>query len=384
MTDIVDWLKLWRVPEIGAARFRKLLLQFGQPAQALAASDRQWRELGMPEAAIAQRHCIPTQHLEADYTWLMRPDCHVLRFTDADYPALLSELTVPPPLLFVRGNLAVLNQPQVAIVGTRNPSQEGGRHALDFAATLAASGLHITSGLALGVDGAAHQGALNVSQQVHAGRTIAVLGTGPDRIYPARHRDLATAILEQGGALVSEFSPGTPPQAENFPRRNRIISGLTLGTLVVEAARRSGSLITAKYALEQGREVFAIPGSIQNTQARGCHQLIKEGAQLVECAQDVMQAFKQWMQAGTQTDLFTVEKSQPQDLPIATVANPPTPAPDSPLFALWQYLADGAKHIDQLAELSGLSAQTISQQLLMLEIEGFVMAQAGGRFIQSK
>jgi len=208
---------------------------------------------------------------------------HILTLHDPAYPALLKEIADPPPLLFVRGDPAVLSRPQLGIVGSRNPTPGGRSLAEDFARSLSRCGLVVTSGMALGIDAAGHRGALR-----GGGTTLAVAGTGPDRIYPARHRDLARAIVEQG-AIISEFAPGTPALPSNFPRRNRIISGLSLGVLVVEAACRSGSLITARLAAEQGREVFALPGSIHNPLARGCHHLIRQGAKLVEDIEDIVE-----------------------------------------------------------------------------------------------
>lgn len=211
---------------------------------------------------------------------------------DHRYPALLAELPDAPPLLFIDGDSSLLEQPQLAMVGSRRASRPGLDNATAFARSLAGGGFVITSGLALGIDGAAHQGALDVG-----GKTIAVLGTGLQQLYPRRHLGLASRIVEGGGALVSEFPLDCPPQAANFPRRNRIISGLSLGVLVVEASPSSGSLITARLAAEQGREVYAIPGSIHHPGARGCHQLIRQGAALVESVEDVLQALRGWQQA---------------------------------------------------------------------------------------
>ena len=207
-----------------------------------------------------------------------------LALTSADYPPLLREIASPPPLLYVRGSIECLHLPQLAVVGSRRMSAGGQTAARDWSAMLARSGFVITSGLALGVDGEAHSAALSVS----GGKTVAVMATGVDVIYPRRHEALAEQIVAGGGALVTEFPPGTKPLPGHFPRRNRIISGLSLGVLVVEAAVQSGSLITARCALEQNREVFAIPGSVHNPLAKGCHELIKQGAQLVECAQDIV------------------------------------------------------------------------------------------------
>jgi DNA processing protein len=272
---------------------------------------------------------------------------------------LLREIPTPPPVLFVRGDPALLSRPQLAIVGTRNPTASGRRTAREFAAHLAGAGLVITSGLALGIDAEAHRGALE------QGWTVAVMGTGPDRLYPARHRELARQIAEQG-ALVSELPPGTPPNAENFPRRNRVISGLSLGTLVVEAATQSGSLISARLAGEQGREVFAIPGSIHNPMARGCHALIRQGAKLVETGADILE------ELGPLAATVTTPDPHPRDIPTS-----PAVSPDPEHAALLALLGESPTAIDTLVERSGLTAEAVSSMLLIMELQGYV-ASAGG------
>jgi DNA processing protein len=285
----------------------------------------------------------------------------VLTLTDNDYPALLKEIPDPPPLLFVRGNPEILSLPQIAIVGSRNPSTLGLETAAAFAKTLSQHGFVITSGLALGIDAASHQGALNAK-----GYTIAVAGTGLDRVYPARNKDLATEIVNTG-AMVSEFPPGTLAKANHFPRRNRIISGLCQGLLVVEAAKQSGSLITARMALEQNREVFAIPGSIHNPLARGCNALIREGAKLVETTQDILEEFSQYIQQDERintTNLQTTLDLEQQTLLNRIMFSPTT--------------------IDKLVEDTGLSVEIISSMLLILELQGFVEANAGGSYTRLK
>ena len=262
-------------------------------------------------------------------------------------------------MLFIRGILELLATPQIAIVGSRNPSRLGKQTAEDFAKTLANFGFTITSGLALGIDAASHIGALQAE-----GHTIAVAGTGLDRVYPARHKQLATEIL-QTGAIVSEFPPGTAARAINFPRRNRIISGLSIGLLVVEAAQRSGSLITARMALEQGREVFAIPGSIHNPLARGCNALIREGAKLVETTQDILEELGQYFQspetksAATQQTKLDLEQQNLLNLILY-----------SPTF------------IDDLVRETGKSIEVIASILLILELEGYIASTAGGSYIR--
>ena len=279
---LIDWLALCHAPGAGTATIHRLLESFSTPANALRASNGQLQQLGLKQSAINALRKPDEAGIARDLEWHEQPNNHIITCHDPAYPVLLSQLPDPPPLLYVHGSVDLLSEPQLAMVGSRNPSRSGQQTAVDFARHLASAGLVITSGLALGIDAACHQGALDVNAP-----TIAVMGTGLDRVYPARHRDLALRIAEQG-SLISEFPIGTSPQPGNFPQRNRIISGLCLGTLVVEAAIRSGSLISARYALEQGREVFAIPGSIHNPLARGCHYLIRQGAKLVETAEDVI------------------------------------------------------------------------------------------------
>ncbi len=273
------WLALNRTPGVGTVTFHDLLERYGDPAGVFTSGTA---HPSLSPASSAWLKDPDWDLVDQDLRWLEGPDNHLLTLGHPDYPTLLAELPDAPPLLFVHGDPGVLSLPQLAIVGSRNPTPGGESTARDFARHLAAAGVTVTSGLALGVDGAAHEGALDAE-----GVTVAVMGTGLDRVYPARHRDLAHRIAVRG-ALVSEFAPGTPPKGDHFPRRNRIISGLSLGTLVVEAALRSGSLITARLASEQGREVFAIPGSIHNPLARGCHALIRQGAKLVETGQDIL------------------------------------------------------------------------------------------------
>ena len=267
-------------------------------------------------------------------------------------------------LLFGHGDPGLLCSPQLAIVGSRNPSVSGRQTAGEFAAHLAAVGITISSGLASGIDGAAHLGALRAD-----GFTLAVAATGLDRVYPADHRDLAHRIAEQG-VLVSEFPPGTPPRRDHFPRRNRIIAGLALGTLVVEAAVRSGSLITARLAAEQGREVFAIPGSIHNPLARGCHRLIRQGAKLVETAQDVLEELAPLL--GTRSSAASLSDDEPPQLRLQTL--------DPEYRQLLASLGHDPLPADQLIERSGLTAEAVSSMLLLLELEGYVSSAPGGRY----
>lgn len=285
-------LLLNSLPHIGPQRFTQLLAHYGDAVTARQASAGDWRLLNMPEPAIAARH-NPVLHAAAERAmrWQEQTGCHVLLHDTADYPALLSETAGAPPILFVQGCVQLLQQPQLAIIGSRHASPSGEQLAYQFAKAMAAAGCCITSGLALGIDSAAHRGAL-----AGAGPTLAVVGTGLLRTYPRRNQGLREQILAGHGALVSELPLDSGPHASHFPRRNRIISGLSLGVLVVEAGVASGSLITARYAAEQGRDVFAIPGSVHYPGSKGCHQLIREGAVLVESVQDILEQWQHWRQ----------------------------------------------------------------------------------------
>lgn len=341
-------------------RFARLLNHFGSPEAVFGESSAALSHLELPRDSLEALKNPPWAEVEQDLRWLEQPDNALLCLDGSGYPPLLREIPSPPPVLFIRGDPALLSQPQLAVVGTRNPTNEGRRTAREFAAHLTRAGLVITSGLALGIDAEAHRGALQ------HGHTVAVMGTGPDRLYPARNRDLARQIMEQG-VLVSELPPGTPPSAENFPRRNRIISGLSLGTLVVEAATQSGSLITARLAAEQGREVFAIPGSIHNPMARGCHALIRQGAKLVETGGDIIE------ELGPLAAVSADSRSAP-------ATNQPRTADLDPEYrVLLDNLGPQPIAIDTLVERSGLTADAVSSMLLIMELQGYV-ASAGGLY----
>lgn len=360
-----DWLLLLHAPGIGSRTYTRLLSALGSPAAVLATPRRQLEALGLKTPTLDHLKRRDRDCARADLEWLEQPNNHLLTLDHPDYPPLLKETADPPPVLFVHGNPALLSAPQLAIVGTRNPTGPGRETAREFARYLAAAGLTVTSGLALGIDAAAHEGALA------AGSSIAVTGTGLDRVYPARHRDLAHRIAADG-ALVSEFPIGTPPAAQNFPRRNRIISGLSLGTLVVEAALRSGSLITARSAAEQGREVFAIPGSIHNPLARGCHALIRQGAKLVETASDIVDELGALL--GGLADAA-------QAAPAAPTA---PPALDPEYRQLLDQMGYDPVPVDLLVQRTGLTAEAVSSMLLILELEGQVASLAGGRYCRSR
>ena len=282
---LVCWLDLHRITAGCTGMLLSLLRRFGSPQNAFRASRSELEEcLGVSSPLVDAVAGGPDAgRVSAELAWLGQDQAHVVTMDDAAYPGLLREIADPPPLLYVRGDPAALVRPQIAITGSRNPTAEGRRNAEEFATALSCVGLVVTAGMALGIDASAHHAAIQA-----AGCTIAVMGTGIDRVYPSRHRDLAHNIARQG-AIVSELPLGSAPQRENFPRRNRIISGMSVGVLVVEAGIRSGSLITARLGAEQGREVFAIPGSIHSPLARGCHALIRQGAKLVENASDVLE-----------------------------------------------------------------------------------------------
>lgn len=357
---LAQWLTLCRLPGVGTRARLELLEHFGSVEKIFSTRHDELQAVlaGKNEAISALIDGPDPNALQAEFTWLAQPDHHLLTWADAGYPALLREIPDPPVLLYVIGNPRVLSTPQLAIVGSRNPSPMGKENAQAFARSLAGAGLAITSGLALGVDGAAHRGALAAG-----GRTIAVAGTGLDRVYPARHRDLAHAVVKQGGALVSEFALGTPPLPENFPIRNRIISGLSIGTLVVEAALQSGSLITARLAADQGREVFAIPGSIHAPQARGCHALIRQGAKLVETAQDILEELG---------PLASVAQQAKEKVTAGA-------APDSAMGSLLEHMGHDPVSVDSLIERSGLTADAVSSMLLQMELQGLVLTCPGGK-----
>jgi DNA processing protein len=316
---------------------------------------------------LAQLLQLKPLQITDDRRWLDHDRHHFIAWGSPHYPPLLAELADAPIGLFVRGDPAVLSLPQLAIVGSRNPTPAGRETAAAFAAHLAGCGLAITSGLAIGIDAASHQGTLDA-----AGVTVAVCGTGLDIDYPFSNAHLASRIAAQG-ALVSEFPPGTPAIKANFPRRNRIISGLAVGTLVVEAALRSGSLITARLASEQGREVFAIPGSIHNALARGCHQLIRNGAKLVENADDIFIELH---------SLLAAMGQQLQPLPARIAAGKTRPLLDKEYEILLDALGFEPAGVDQLIRRTGLRADEVASMLLILELESRIESYPGGLYVR--
>jgi DNA processing protein len=374
MDELEAWLILMRAPGIHAGSLRKLLQDVPSVCELARAS-----RLRTPDPAS----------IAADLRWLAQPDHHFLPLDSPRYPALLADIPDAPIGLFVRGDPDALNLPQLAIVGSRNPTAAGNDNARHFAAHLAQSGLAITSGLAIGIDAAAHRGALQAG-----GRTIAVCGTGLDIDYPRANAGLAVQIAS-GGALVSEFPLGTPAAKGNFPRRNRIISGLALGTLVVEAAVQSGSLITARLAADQGREVFAIPGSIHNPLARGCHRLIRQGAQLVETADDIfveLRALAGALRANSieprgRSQVLTRSELSNNTGATSKTAEPQalfTPVLDKEYEILLDALGFEPASVDVLIARTGLKADEVASMLLILELEAHIDACPGGLYVRRR
>ncbi|WP_456447010.1 DNA-processing protein DprA [Thiolapillus sp.] len=357
--DLLAWLALMRLPGVGPAKLNPLLRK-GFSVDELLRHPPSGVGGNMREALLAPDWA----QAEKDLRWLEEEHHHFLPLTSPAYPATLSALPDAPVGLFVHGRADLLNSPQIAMVGSRNPSRGGEQTAGDFALHFASSGLTVTSGLAMGIDTASHRGAL-----AGGGATIAVMATGLDRVYPASNRDLAHEIAANG-ALVSEFPPGTSPRRGHFPRRNRIISGLSLGVLVVEAALKSGSLITARLAGEQSREVFAIPGSIHNPLARGCHRLIREGAKLVETAADILEE----LAPSLHPYLLDSEEAKPgKDVSLADNSGSQYPE-------LIQAMGHDPVSTDTLVERTGFTPEAVSSMLLLLEMEGRVSSEPGGLF----
>ncbi len=376
--DPTPWLIFSALPRIGPRTFRRLWQRFPDLDEAIAADPAQLRALGLGSEALAlllQYRRQPAgsplvRTLERTETWLAKTDCHLLTWADSAYPPLLREIADAPPLLYLQGDPETLSCPQLAIVGSRNATLQGSALARAFATQLLQHGLLITSGLALGIDTAAHQGALEAG-----GPTLAVLGTGVDHIYPARNRELAARIVAEGGALISELPLGSPPVAQNFPRRNRIISGLALGVLVVEASPRSGSLITARYALEQGREVFALPGSVHSPQSRGCHALIRQGAKLVEEVDHLLEELPALLDA---CQAARQEPAPPPASAAVSSAAPAGPALSARAERLLAAFGGGRLSVDELVALTGLPTPEVLSELLELELLGLVQAVPGG------
>jgi DNA processing protein len=349
-TELASWIALSLIPGLGNEGLRRLLQAFGSPEHIFASPIHALREIVRHDVAAAIVRGVDESALRPTADWLQDPGNAVLTLADADYPQSLLNISDPPMLLYLKGRRDLLNVPALAVVGSRNASPQGVNNAEAFAEAVSQGGLCVTSGMAHGIDAAAHRGGLR-----GRGSSVAVVGTGLDKVYPAANRELAHQ-LARTGAIISEFPLGTPPLAPNFPRRNRLISGLSLGTLVVEASLQSGSLITARMALEQGREVFAIPGSIHAPQSKGCHYLIKQGAKLVESAQDILEELGAITMPGVAAE------------PLQT---------DSPVL---QAMGFDPVDMDTLAQRSGLTIEALSAILLQLELDGRAATLPGARF----
>jgi DNA processing protein len=356
--ETAHWLAALRMPNIGPAKIRRWLQQFTDIQTLLRATTAQLAAAGLSPKEITSVKNPDWKAVEQDLVWAEKPDCHIVVLSDLIYPLLLKELNDAPLVLYIKGHIETLAKAQIAIVGSRNPTAAGKETAYQFAHSLAQTGLVITSGLASGIDGASHRGALAAGAP-----TIAVTGAGLNHIYPAAHHRLAEEIAATG-ALISEFPPATQPIAKNFPQRNRIISGLSLGVVVVEAAPRSGSLITARFAVEQGREVFAMPGSIHNPLARGCHQLIQQGAKLIETADDILEELGPLWQA------MTVAPPE-----AASSSGENLNKKQRELLLNIDY---AATPLDTIVIRSGLTAGEVSSMLLSLELLGWVDIVLGG------
>jgi DNA processing protein len=358
---LAAWLRLTLIPGIGGETQRTLLKAFGLPEAVFAASHSALA--GLIGSALAERlhshDASATISPTLDWAAQAGTGNGIVTLADQDYPQALLDSADPPVLLYIKGRRELLNRPMLAVVGSRNATAQGERDATAFARSLGEAGLTIVSGLALGIDAAAHRGALATTAS-----TVAVIGTGADRLYPARNADLAREIAAHG-AILSEFPLGTPALASNFPRRNRIIAGMAKGCLVVEAAPRSGSLITARLSAEAGREVFAIPGSIHSPQARGCHQLIRQGAKLVETSQDVLEELG-----------WTAQSSSKEKVGAGGTA----PKPDSDEERVLTALGNSPSDLDTLSQRSGLTAAGLLAILLPMELGGRVAQLPGGLY----
>lgn len=350
---LASWLQLALTPGLGPATFQRLLRRFGLPEAALSRKRAELAAFTTPALLNALDSEMVAQAVKRTLAWAREPDHWVITLADEAYPKPLLEIADPPPVLFARGRIELLARQAIAIVGSRNATQQGEANAEAFARTLSEAGLTVVSGLALGIDAAAHRGAL-----AGTGSTIAVLGTGIDIAYPARNAALAADIAARG-VLLTEFPLGTSPAAHNFPRRNRLISGLARGCLVVEAALASGSLITARAAAEQGRDVFAIPGSIHSPLAKGCHALIKSGAKLVESAEDVLAELSGFQPSGHASTRQSAARAEPE---------------------LLAHMGHDPVDVDALCSRAGMSAEQVSSELLRLELDGRVAALPGGLY----
>jgi DNA processing protein len=375
-----SWLIAIRAPRLGGSKFVRALEHFGSAENLLSASRAQLLKAGLAEETIQALKQPDEGLLASDLEWLSQDTHHLLTWDDERFPPLLRDTPSPPAALFVEGDPDVLWQPQVAVIGSRNPTAGGKDNARDFAMELSRHGMTITSGLASGIDSVAHEAALDAGQP-----TVAVMGTGLDRIYPASSKPLALRI-RKGGVLVSELPLGTGALRSHFPSRNRIISGLSLGVLVIEAGLRSGTLITARLAGNQGRDVFALPGSIHNPMAKGCHRLIRDGAKLVETVDEILQELAPMagQLAGELKGQIGIKAPDDRPDSLDSEVNDPQLHEDPDYRVLWACLGFDPKPIDAIIEQSGLTARAVSAMLLLLELRGKVEAHTGGAYSRKK
>ncbi|MFV0575861.1 MAG: DNA-processing protein DprA [Vibrio sp.] len=372
--QLTAWLTLSFTPKLGGVALSKLM-SVDSPENLIQYSSLQWQKLGLKPNQIHYIQNLAAKDVEQCLKWKEESSSHfILTPLNSAYPNLVRQMSSHPPVLFVKGNVAVLTSPQLAIVGSRHASLDGLQAAKDFSFQLANQGITITSGLALGIDGHAHDGALRAE-----GKTIAVLGSGVDQIYPVRHAKLAERIVQQGGAILSEFRPWAQPRSEHFPRRNRIISGLSLGVLVVEAAEKSGSLITARYALEQNRDVFALPGSIYQAGFAGSNRLLQQGAILALSPQDILDEIQSQLSLSfystfdknsnqTQLNLDQQPESNTQSDLLETL----------PFPELFANVGSEPTPVDILAERTHIPVHEVMMQLLELELSGYIISVSGG------
>ena len=379
-----NWLALSHVNKLGPVRIQSLLDVFKNPTAIFDAGRQGWQDAGLSEKMIENLSSPDWDKVDADLIWAEQEDASIITLDDDRYPTMLKNISDAPPILYTLGQEEILKLPQLAIVGSRNPTHGGADIAHDFAAYLTSMGMTVTSGMAMGIDAAAHQGALDTMLKGVNGHgfTVAVTGTGLDRVYPAKNREIAHLIAEHG-VLVSEYAPGTPPIPGNFPRRNRIISGLSMGVLVVEAALKSGSLITARLATEQGREVFAVPGSIHHALAKGCHALIRDGAKLVESAQHILEELGGFREILSDSESQNQSKSLGQNSEQTGTTNSLIDEDDEYKQVL-KCIDFEPTSVDKVVERSGLTADAVCSMLLVLELQGYVTALSGGYYCQGR
>ncbi len=383
------WLTLVHTKGLGPGLLRRLLEGFRSVDAVIGASDSKLRQAGLPDKVITALRNVEDTAIQADLDWMEEAqDRTIITRDSGQYPAMLKEIADPPLVLYVRGDPDVLSTPQVAIVGSRKPSHSAENHAFDLARQLAGYGITITSGLALGVDGCAHRGALSAG-----GYTVAVTATGLDRVYPARHQQLAQEIAQRS-AIISEFPIGTNPHAGFFPRRNRIISGLSYGALIVEATLKSGTLTTAAHATSQAREVFAIPGNIDNPQSRGCHALLKRGATLVENVADILEVIAPLLPDEIHLPSDTIvdqpirdqgqgDDGQAGESYSTTRKQTASMQSDSPTAKLLDVLGHDPMSLDEIVSRSGFDIVSVTRMTLDLELDGKIKKITGGNFVRS-